>query len=427
MNVQYPVKDLGAALNLLNPNAEPEIFESNLYVNLDKARGDDFLNMIFFQLGVDEQRKIFNPKTSYVKILLTGHRGSGKSIELQRILYNLKHLYLPVYINIEKQLLKLSAVEPEEIYQLLVIELMQSLSDYGISFSEKNFRKITDYWFTETSVNDKQSTSAKIEIGAEAEVGVNVFILKLRTFLKTLNTAQSEQTNEVRRKIKLNIGSIIQNLNSELSILEPQLKEKGYNGFLFVLDGTEKLDYQLAVRILIQDAHIFNEINGNFILASPVLGLYDIHAGQAFFNQQILPMVKLNDGNIDNFKSIVTKRVDEATFFPSGTLNCIAKKSGGSIRILLELAYNYLLYSAYKKDSNDALKSTLYEMGLSYYRKLDTSHKEILKSENKEYNFGDEKVKEMLFGLVLLAQNGKAIINPLVQPFLDNSENYLCD
>jgi hypothetical protein len=424
-NYKYPVTDFGEALNVLNPNVEPDIFKSQLYVNLDRARGADFLNRIFFQLGVDQDRKIFNPKTAFVKILLTGHRGSGKSVELKRMIHSLQNIYLPVYIDIEKQLIKLSAVEPEDIYQLLIIELMQSLAENRISFSEKNFRRITDLWFNERTVSEKNSTSYQIAAGSEAEAGINLYIFKLRTFLKSLITSQSEETNEVRRKIKANISDIINNLNAELSILEPELKSKGFNGFLFVLDGTEKLDYQLATRILIKDAPIFNQISASFIMASPVLGLYDIHGGQKYFNQQILPMVKLNQQNISEFKCIVTKRVDEATFFEPGILDCIAKKSGGSIRLLLELSYNYLLNKGFKKNSKEALEVTLYEMGLSYYRYLDKEHKEIL--ESGEFNFGNEKVKEMLFGLILLAQNGDAIINPLVKPFLEGSKNYLCD
>ncbi len=86
-----------------------------------------------------------------------------------------------------------------------------------------------------------------------------------------------------------------------------------------------------------------------------------------------------------------------------------------------------MLNSGGNKVDKDALKATLYDMGLYYYRRLDKEHKEILKSKGEDFDFGNEKVKEMLFSLILLVQNGKAIINPLVKPFIEGSENYLCD
>ncbi len=426
LQFKYPVTDFGEALHVLNPNTEPEIFDSNLYVNLDNVRGKKYLNHIYTQLGV-KNGQLFNKNNAFAKILLTGHRGSGKSVELQRMIHNLKSIYLPVYINIEVQLVKLSAVEPEDIYQLLVIELMQTLADNNIPFSEKNFRRITNLWMDEQSKETKNLTSYNTSIGSEAGAGINAYIFKLRTFLKSVITAQSEDTDIIGRKIKANISDIIQNLNVELASLQFELKEKGYNGFLFVVDGTEKLDYELAKKVFIKDAPIFNQINSCFIFASPVLGLYDIHAGQAYFNHQILPMVKLNDGNIAAFKSIVTKRIDENTFFEPGMLDCIAKKSGGSIRLLLELSYNALLNSSFNLVNRNTLKDTLYDMGLFLYQRLDKEHKEILRSSQADFDFGNEKVKEMLFSLVLLVQNGSAVINPLVQPFIEGTQNYLCD
>lgn len=428
MNIQYPVKDLGQALNVLNPNREPEInvFENGLYVDLDSIRGDKFLNHIYRQLGIKDGQN-FQVNNGFAKILLTGHRGSGKSVELKRMMKYLDKIYLPVYINIEKQLVKLSAVAPEDIYQLLIIELMELLVNENISFSEKNFKEIVNNWVDEKTITEMASTAYNLQVGAEAEAGISAFIFKLRAFLKSSITSESKETDEVRRKVKNNISDIILRLNNELALLQPALEEKGYTGFLFVLDGTEKLAYDLAKKIFISDAPIFNQINSCFIFASPVFGLYDIQAGLNFFNQQILPMAKLTDENVKEFKKIVTRRVDEETFFDEGVLDCLAKKSGGSIRLFIELCYDGLLNSRGTKVDKAALKDTLYDKGLFFYRKLDKPHKDILKETDNDFDFGNERVKEMLFSLILLVQNGKAIINPLVKPFIDNTDNYLCD
>jgi len=72
------------------------------------------------------------------------------------------------------------------------------------------------------------------------------------------------------------------------------------------------------------------------------------------------------------------------------------------------------------------LMEALKELGLSHWRRLDGTHKKILKEYKGDLDFGDEKVKEMLFSLVLIVQNGKAIINPLLVPYIEGHENYLC-
>lgn len=422
----YPVTDFGEALHVLNPNSDLDIFKDGLYVNLDEVRGTRFIKHICTQLGVKDG-KMFSKSAGFVKILLTGHRGSGKSVELRRMMHDLQNVYLPVFINIEEQLIKLSAVEPEDIYQLIIIELMETLQEKGIEFNVKDFTRITDLWFEEKTLDVKNSINYTTSVGAEGEVGINAYLFKLRAFLKSLITSQSEQSDLVRRKIKANISDIIANVNVELLKLQPGLSSRGYSGVLFILDGTEKLNYELARNIFIHDAPIFNQINACFIFASPVFGLYDIHAGQAFFNQQILPMVKVTPQNLSVYKTIVTKRVDENTFFDPGILDCIARKSGGSIRLFLEICYNALLNSNFSRVDKSALKDALYDMGLFLFRRLDNEHKEILRSGTNDFDFGNERVKEMLFSLVLLVQNGTAEINPLMVPFITGSQNYLCD
>ncbi len=85
---------------------------------------------------------------------------------------------------------------------------------------------------------------------------------------------------------------------------------------------------------------------------------------------------------------------------------------------MLEISYNALLNSNYERVNKEALKDTLYDMGLFLHRRLDKEHKELLTPDREDFDFGNEKVKEMLFSLILLAQNGNAVINPSIEPLI---------
>jgi len=419
---QYPVRDFGEALAVVDPTVEIDIYQHELYVNLDEIRGTRFLTGILTKLGVRDGNYI-GAHRAFPKILLTGHRGSGKSVELERIRQKLENAYLTIHIDIEKDLVKLSTAEPEHIYQLLLIKLIEALKAKEIGFDGRKFKSIADLW-----LNEEERTK---EYKSELKFGINLdeFLGDLKNVLSFSLLSSIEDSRKITQRIKRNIQDIIEKFNLELDYLYyHQFKENNLNGgVVFILDGTEKLNYEVAKNIFINDAPVVGQMHCAMVMASPVFSLYDIEGGVAYFSQEMFPMVKLdNPEKIARFKEIITRRIDEVTFFESGILECATRKSGGSIRILLEIVHRLLVTSEYKIIGEAILMEALKELGLSYWRRLDGTHKKILKEYKGDLDFGDEKVKEMLFSLVLIVQNGKAIINPLLVPYIEGHENYLC-
>jgi hypothetical protein len=419
---QYPVKDFGEALAVVDPTSELDIYHHNLYVNLDEIRGTRFLTSILTQLGVKDGT-YFGARRAYPKILLTGHRGSGKSIELERIRQKVEGVYLTIHLSIEKDFVKLSSVEPEHIYQLLLIKLLEALRAKDIGFDGQRFKQIADLWLTDEFRTKEYKTEAKFGLGIDELLG------DLKGLLSFSLTASVEDARKVTLQIKRNISEIIQKLNTELdSLYYHQFTQNSLpGGVVFLLDGTEKLSYEVAQKIFIQDAPILSQIHGAMVIASPVFSLYDIEEGVPYFSNEMFPMVKLNSPEkVDKFKEIVSRRIAESTFFEPGMLDCAARKSGGSIRIFLEIVHRLLVTSHFEKIGRETMLEVLKELGLRYFRRLDGQHKAILKESKGDYDFGDIKVKEMLFSLALIVQNGKAIINPLLVPYIEGHEDYLC-
>lgn len=425
-NFDYPVTNLAEALHVLDPTTELDVLKEGLYVDLEEIRNEDFFQNIMTLLGV-AGGAYFGRDICVNKILLTGHRGSGKSVELQRIAHDLSPFYLTVTVNIEKDLVRYSTVTPEDIYRLLIIKLYECIAARNISFDFEALRRLTDIWNEEKERETKATNAQSFSAGSSAEFGISAFIAKLKASLTASVTSNNEETTRLRLKVKANIQDILSQWNAQLADIRLRLEDIGLHGVIYILDGTEKIPYDVAKRIFEQDAPILQQINVAMIMASPLLSIHEVSGGTPFFRNEIFPMPKLgSQDKIDIFKQIITKRVDKATFFEPDVLDCIVKKSGGSIRQMLEVARETVLSSPSKPADTKALSKALYKKGLSLWRPLTEAHVAALRNFTGDFRRGEKTIQEMLFGLVLLAQNGHAIINPVLQPFLDDSDNYLC-
>lgn len=422
----FPVTSLSEALHVLNPNTELDVLETGLYVNLDSIRSPAFARKILMQLDIVEGQYNGNG-SSDAKILLTGHRGSGKSVELARIAEELNPFYLPITINIETELVRLSSITPEDLYGLLIIKFYECLAAHNIRFNLDASEELTNIWFQEHAKTITSANQMSLKASVEAGVGIQAWFIKLKSSLSASVTADTADTDTVRQLVKAKIQDILRRWNAELAEATLSLEQRGLHGVVFIVDGTEKIPYDVAKKLFVLDAPVLQQIGAPLILASPVLSIHDIDTGAKFFNQQLFPMAKLDtDEKVAKFSEIITKRVDEATFFEPGILDCITRKSGGSIRQLLELSREALLNRMGPLVDKAALEETLRDKGLALWRMLRTSHVERLRSFTGDVRGGDEEVQQLLFGLVLLAQNGSAIVNPLIQPYLEGSQNYLC-
>jgi hypothetical protein len=114
----YPVSDPFKARAVTEPTFEANIFTSNLYVNLDNTRGKEYLAKIKFDLGIGDDGS-FHLTEEYVKLIFSGHIGSGKTIELKRLHHELNNpdKYFSIFISIEEEL-EISRFEPEDFYVL---------------------------------------------------------------------------------------------------------------------------------------------------------------------------------------------------------------------------------------------------------------------------------------------------------------------
>lgn len=113
MSYAFPVTDKFQAREVTELDFTIEPTDKKVYVNLDSVRDKSYLGQIKYNLNIEDDQLQRITKTFH-KIIFSGHRGSGKSIELKRFHHgiNNKACYLSVHIDIEQEM-EVGGFQPE--------------------------------------------------------------------------------------------------------------------------------------------------------------------------------------------------------------------------------------------------------------------------------------------------------------------------
>lgn len=239
----YPVSNPFEARAVTEPTFEENIFESGLYVNLDEVRGREYLEDIKFDLGIDENGNL-NYTKEYVKLIFSGHIGSGKTVELTRLHHQLNtpKNYFSIFISIEEEL-EISRFEPEDFYVLLITKLIQRLEDEGISKNTGSLKELSALFFSDKEIIREINETYRDEI--EGKVGGEINFLnffKIGGPLRNILGSETKVATNIREVVRKNLPRLILLFNDYLSEIRADVKKRGLGGdVLFVVDGSEKI------------------------------------------------------------------------------------------------------------------------------------------------------------------------------------------
>ena len=423
----YPVSDPFEARAVTEPTFEENIFTSNLYVNLDDIRGKEYLTDIKFDLGIGDDGS-FHLTEEYVKLIFSGHIGSGKTIELKRLHHELNNpeKYFSVFISIEEEL-EISRFEPEDFYVLLITKLITQLSEKGITRNTQSLQDLAKMFFSDTEVKKEISESIKDEIGVEigASFGFLDFF-KIGGSLKNLLAGETKTAKTIREVTRKNLLHLTQLLNDYLSDIRKDIQDEGLGqDILFVIDGSEKIMFEKYESLFVKDANVLIGLNVNMIMSVRIDAFYQIEKSPIrFTSRYVVPMIKTEKVTHCNaLCEIITKRIDYQTFFEDiQALEKCIHYSGGCIRQLFRVINVAIRKTrGIRKINVKIVEEVVDEIGNTMRESIDKSYVEILKS--GDFEPAEAKVKEMLYGLLLLKYNGKSSIkiNPILEKYLNNA------
>ncbi len=422
MKYQFPVTDKYQAREVTDLEFDIRDYDPDLFVELETIRSENPFKNIDYDLNIDSDKNILaRISDKYNKILFSGHRGCGKTLELNKYYnrINRPDNYFTIFIEIEKEM-EISRFEASDIFILLLVSLIKKLNSEGIVIELNYLKDLITEWTSDEEIKNELSSSYKFEVGAETSAGANFFgFLKLSSFFKALFASESKIVKTIREKIKRNINILIDKFNFILNQVREKIKEtnKGKD-ILFIIDGSEKIPFEKYKQIFIQDVYLIRSINVNMILSIPIHSCFDIknNPSSEFFSVQLLPMIRLNNENKKKFGEIITKRIDETTFFDEGVLDKCIEKSGGCPRQLLRIVNKSLIESLGNKITLEKLNKALNKLGNDLKNPLDSEHLKVIN--NKTYNTADTKCLDLLFSLAILKYNGDYEINPLLADVL---------
>ncbi len=415
--------------------------DSSFFTNFDGFRGEFTEKRILKELNINPKTTEYIGQVSINKklIFIAGHRGSGKTTELNNIAYRIKNTncFYPVLCYLDKKGgLDINNIDFVDILIYILDNLAEILNKDGIDIDQKTIESFQS-WYTQRIDEINNIRKSTIDISSGAEAGFNIpGIFKL--FSKV--TASLSGTNEVKSIIRntfinkfsdfsLKFNQFIEEISAELR------KKNIARDIIFIIDGFEKIgNLETIKKILISESNKLLEIKTNMILTLPIELMKEaarINNYGTIFN---FPVIKIKEKNgnvvsdaLAKFKEFILKRADEK-LFAEGAIEKIILLSGGSPRELLRIIQQgYVAADGEQIDELAIDKATqiLASTIAPYLTKAELDKlkelKESLKND-KEVPY-DNIIQELLEKCIIFEYNDGT--HKQVNPIIENSKVYM--
>ena len=369
---------------------------------------------------------------NYNAFLLLGHRGCGKSTELNRLSSKFLSEGYQVKTIICSVDLDLLNIVHSDLFILMGEALLEIAKECNCHIKRELLDSIVSFW-TEgvETVTFAESDSALLDAGIGAETGgILKNLLKIFANIKMDLKYNEETRTEYRQKIRIHSSEWIRLLRCVAEEITKKTKGKQP---IIIFEDLDKLNPEDAWTVFYNYAAILSGLSFPIIYTFPIGLSYDTRfsAMESYFITKTLPMIKIEtmEGNpfqegIDIIRKIVEKRAC-LNLFEQGVLEGLIQYTGGSLRDLFH-TINLSAKRAERRKSmtismEDAEKA-LEELKTSLTRRIEKKDYEFLiniYNGNKELIENKEMLLKMLQASVVLEYNGKRWhnIHPLVAKF----------
>lgn len=364
--------------------------------------------------------------------LLLGHRGCGKSTELNRMTQRLTADGYHVKTVKCGMDLDLFNIVYSDLFILMGEALLEIAGELECEVDGRVLKKIENFWGEGTETLLTQDVTAfSEEIGMSAGTkGIFAGILDIFAKIKMDLKFNEETRKEYRRKISIRSSEWIELLGDVAE--EITRKTEGKRPIL-IFEDLDKLNPEDAWKVFYNYAAILSGMVFPVIYTFPIALSYDTRfsAMEAYFVTKTLPMIKIEtmesqpfQKGIDVINEIVKKRA-RLELFEDGVLERLIRYTGGSLRDLFH-AINSSAKRAERRDSQtismeDATRG-LEELKTSLTRRIEKKDYDFLLNiyrGKKELIEDKAMLLKMLQASVVLEYNGKRwhSVHPLVARF----------
>lgn len=364
-------------------------------------------------------------------VLLLGHKGCGKSTELNRLSAKLAEKGYRVKTIVCSTDLDMFNIVYSDLFILMGEALLGMAKDCGCVISKNILDDIIHFWDegVETSMSRKEETM-DIEAGASAETPGLFNVLKIFAKIKADLKFNEEVRKEYRKKISIRSSEWMELLRNIAKEIAGKTEGKPP---IIIFEDLDKLNPEDAWNVFYNYAAVLSGMSFPVIYTFPIGLSYDTRfaAMEGYFVTKTLPMIKIEtiegqpyDDGINIIREIVKKRA-ELDLFEDGVLESLIKYSGGSLRDLFH-TINSAAKRAERRNSEsismEDAQRALEEVKTSLTRRIEQKDYDFLvniHTGNKELIEDKQMLLKMLQASVVLEYNGKRWHNlhPLVTRF----------
>jgi hypothetical protein len=377
-------------------------------------------------------RVFLEDKRDPVKVLFTGHRGSGKSTELNKLATMLEDKFFIVRFSI------LRTLNPQDMtYVDLLLALATSLFKQATDANVLKRRtkglvgdellKDVYRWFTQEVIEEKF-----FEPKAEASAAASLNLLAVKLEGKIGAEASTRRT--VRERVEPRLAELLERVNYVLDDVRRNARRRP----LIIVEDTDKLDLTRARDLFLEHATSLAVPKAHIVYTFPVAlrHLTDFPQIRNNFAQRfILPNIRLHrqDGTTDEVGEAMLRRIAinrmDASLILSDALNLAVAMSGGLPLTLVQLiqsAANLALSRGQKVIDESSVQAAITEIRNDYQALLEPRHYQTLRRYHQsKWLVNEDEVREVLHNLSLLEYANDerwCDVHPIVLPLLEREE-----
>lgn len=334
------------------------------------------------------------------KTLFSGHRGSGKTTELNRLAQALAPTHIVVRMNAES-LLNLGDVDYTDLLVVMGLEVFRHAAAAGLPLKKEKLENLR-FWYTTHILEENERPALESEIAATLNAGIASITARLRT------NAPRRQT--VRAQAQAHLSDLLERLNNLLD----ELHQKAGKRILVIVDGLDKMYNLDQVRnLFLHGANALTEPRCRILYTVPISLYYtnDFQQVRLSYHRSFpLPNIKVweRDGQPcaegqETLRELVLRRM-EGKLITAEALEQLVEYSGGLLKELVSLTRASVSRARRLRGDGGPIQPDDVEYAA---RQVRNAYKALLTEE------GYQELKRILEG-------GRFVNTPLAQDLLHN-------
>lgn len=279
-----------------------------------------------------------------LKILVVGHRGTGKSTELVKFQEE-NPKYVVAGFSMAKEAMPDSGVEA--LLVLIVEAVLKTVNDFGGKINEKVLEKVYA-WFSQTFKYKETDFQYTAQVGAGIDTkdtfwGKLVgFTASAKADIKTGSRTMNKTITQENRRLSQLAYQCSQVVKEGQRAIEKADPDKE---LLLILEDLDKMDVGPAQLLFVKNPGPLTGLPCKIIFTAPIFLLYSPEAAalEGRFSPVTIPMIKVfeRDGSEcgpgrEVIKDILSKRFDLNRLIETDALDMAIEKTGGVLRHLFD-------------------------------------------------------------------------------------------